>query len=60
MQRRSFVLGAAVAAGAATLGAGGVLQKWREVDPGIRTPGRAEGHFLRDLARHPGDRKSVV
>ncbi|MFJ3316452.1 FAD-dependent oxidoreductase [Herbaspirillum huttiense] len=54
MQRRSFVLGAAVAAGAATLGAGGVLQKWREVDPGIRAPGRAEGHFLRDLARHPG------
>ncbi|RAM64822.1 amine oxidase [Herbaspirillum rubrisubalbicans] len=53
MQRRSFVLGAA-AAGAAAVGMGGILWKWREVQPHVRAPGRAEGHFLRDLARNPG------
>ncbi|MDB5823394.1 MAG: amine oxidase [Herminiimonas sp.] len=43
MQRRSFLIGA----GAAALGVGG-LWRAQEIPAQVRSPGKAEGHFLRD------------
>ncbi len=51
MRRRSFVLGAGVAAGAAATGA--AFWRWQEIAPRILVPGRDIGHRLRDL--EPGD-----
>ncbi|WP_338769071.1 FAD-dependent oxidoreductase [Massilia sp. METH4] len=53
MERRSFLrwsaaLGAGGAAAAAGIAAYG---RWREIQPVLHSPGRAEGHYLRDLAR---------
>ncbi|HEX8602406.1 MAG TPA: FAD-dependent oxidoreductase, partial [Pseudoduganella sp.] len=51
MERRSFLrwtaaLGAGGAAAAAGIAAYG---RWREIKPEVHYPGRAEGHYLRDL-----------
>ncbi|MES2743580.1 MAG: NAD(P)-binding protein [Pseudomonadota bacterium] len=50
MRRRSFLLWAA---GSGALAAGGVagFRRWQEVTPALHYPGRAEGHWLRELAR---------
>lgn len=47
MRRRSFLLaGAGVAVGAASIWG---YRQWQEIAPDVHYPGRAEGHFLRDL-----------
>lgn len=52
MQRRSFLLWSA-ATGAAALGTAAGLWRWQEITAKIHYPGRAEGHFLRDLKKNP-------
>ncbi|QJE02138.1 NAD(P)-binding protein [Massilia forsythiae] len=49
MDRRSFVKSAA-GAGLAGLGGAAAFAAWQEITPSVLYPGRAEGHFLRDLA----------
>ena len=52
MNRRSFLLSAA--AGTATVaGSAAAYWRWQEIHPTILTPGRAEGHFLRNLSSSP-------
>ncbi|SHH17878.1 NAD(P)-binding protein [Massilia sp. CF038] len=51
MDRRSF-LSVAGAAGAAAL-SGLAFHQWQEITPRVHYPGRAEGHFLRDLRGKP-------
>lgn len=48
MDRRSFLLGAGGAGMLAAAGAAGYW-RWQEITPQIHDPGRAEGHYLRDL-----------
>lgn len=48
MQRRSFLL-ASGAGVAAALGTAAGFWRWQEITPTVHYPGRAEGHFLRDL-----------
>ncbi|OON63949.1 amine oxidase [Massilia sp. KIM] len=52
MDRRSFLIGAGGAAVAGLGGAAGFLG-WQEITPTVRTPGRLEGHLLRDRAQLP-------
>ncbi|MBQ5948680.1 NAD(P)/FAD-dependent oxidoreductase [Massilia sp. ST3] len=52
MDRRSFIVSAGGAA-LAGLGSAGGFQRWQEITPGVRYPGRAEGHLLRDRAALP-------
>jgi len=52
MQRRSFVLTALGAAGAALAGGAG-FARWQEIAPSVHAPGRDEGHYLRDRGRLP-------
>lgn len=47
MQRRSFLLWAG-ASGLAAAGSVAGFQRWQEITPTVRYPGRAEGHYLRD------------
>lgn len=49
MDRRSFIASAGGAALAAVAGAAG-FRYWQEIDASVHTPGRDEGHFLRELA----------
>lgn len=48
MDRRSFLLGVGGAGMLAATGAAG-YRRWQEITPEIREPGRAAGHFLRDM-----------
>jgi glycine/D-amino acid oxidase-like deaminating enzyme len=52
MDRRSF-LATSVGAGAAGLATAAGFMHWQEITPGVHAPGRAEGHFLRDLKQLP-------
>jgi hypothetical protein len=52
MDRRSFLLTAA-GAGAAGLATSASFLRWQEITPAVHTPGRAEGHFLRDRGQLP-------
>lgn len=49
MKRRSFLVWAG-AAGAAALGSAAGFQRWQEISADVKYPGRAEGHYLRDLS----------
>lgn len=48
MQRRSFLLWSALT-GASALGTAAGFWRWQEITANVNYPGRAEGHFLRDL-----------
>ena len=53
MDRRSFIAlagGAGVAGGLAAV-SGAAFLRWQELAPTVHYPGRAEGHYLRDLQR---------
>ena len=52
MDRRSFVLSSG-GASLAALASGAGFARWQEMAPTIHTPGRAEGHFLRDRRQLP-------
>lgn len=52
MDRRSFLVTAA-GAGAAGLASAAGFMHWQEVTSMVHTPGRAEGHFLRDRSALP-------
>lgn len=52
MERRSF-LWSAGGASLAALGSAAGFARWQEIAPTVHTPGRAEGHFLRDRSRLP-------
>ncbi|MEW6763499.1 MAG: NAD(P)-binding protein [Pseudomonadota bacterium] len=52
MDRRSFVL-SALGAGAAGLATGAGFHRWQELRPAVHSPGRLEGHFLRDRSALP-------
>lgn len=51
MRRRSFLVWAGGTAAAAGLGS--AAWRWQELEAQVRTPGRAEGHFLRDRGALP-------
>jgi hypothetical protein len=50
MLRRSFLAWAG-ASGLAAAGSVAAFQRWQEITPTLRFPGRDEGHFMRDLMR---------
>jgi len=58
MDRRSFLVTAA-GAGAAGLATAAGFQCWQEIAPMVRTPGRTEGHFLRDRGQLPPPARTV-
>jgi len=58
MDRRSFLLTAAGAGTAGLATAAGFL-RWQEITPAVHTPGRAEGHFLRDRGQLPPPSETV-
>ena len=55
IDRRSFMALAGGAGAAALTGAG--FLRWQELNPTVHTPGRAEGHYLRDLTKPRGQHK---
>ncbi len=58
MDRRSFILSAGGAGLAGLASAAGFL-RWQEIAPAVRTPGRTEGHLLRDRARLPAPSETI-
>lgn len=58
MDRRSFLFSAAGAGAAGLAGAAG-FWRWQELAPSVHTPGRAEGHFLRDRGQLPPPSQTI-
>lgn len=58
IERRSFLLWAGISA-AAVAGSAAEFWRWQEIDTSVNSPGKTEGHFLRDQHALPAPTETI-